>query len=261
MKHRSIIAFVIIAAALSAAPQLTHDLLALKGAAGARLHRELLYAFLSLPTTEASMMPAARPTETLLASCTKGSPSAPAAKSVKSPRTVERPSVQRAMITDPGNDPIGGGGQVAGLRLGAAKAAALLPEIEVGSEVSMIVPPGSGPDPDALASLLASREELGQARVNAEGLRVAAVGVRFDAKGGEWQRSAEEAVRGLNEALPGAYEFRLQREGGKIKVLKFNRCGTCPAAPAPRAARVPRQIATSAPLPAVLVMPAPPVGE
>src|SRR5688572_15771235 len=70
MKHRSVIAFVIVAAALFSLPQLSHDLQALKGAVGARLHRELLHAFLNLPAGEpAAAATAERPAETLLASC------------------------------------------------------------------------------------------------------------------------------------------------------------------------------------------------
>lgn len=49
MKHRSVIAFILIAAALFAAPQISHDLSALKSAIGARLRGEILHAILNLP--------------------------------------------------------------------------------------------------------------------------------------------------------------------------------------------------------------------
>src|SRR5215213_7775129 len=84
MKHRSVIAFVIVAAALFSLPQLSHDLQALKGAVGARLHRELLHAFLNLPAGEpTSAAPVARTNENLLASCPQGKSGAAVAKSGK----------------------------------------------------------------------------------------------------------------------------------------------------------------------------------
>src|SRR5215211_9228618 len=84
MKHRSVIAFVIVVAALFSLPQLSHDLQALKGAVGSRLHRELLHAFLSLPAGEpTSAVTVATPSDNLLASCTKENSDAAAAKSGK----------------------------------------------------------------------------------------------------------------------------------------------------------------------------------
>src|SRR5215213_8192589 len=73
MKHRSVIAFVIVAAALFSLPQLSHELQAMKGAVGSRLHRELLHAFLSLPAggpTATAAPSTAAPAERMLASCT-----------------------------------------------------------------------------------------------------------------------------------------------------------------------------------------------
>ena len=48
MKHRSVIAFIILAAALVAAPQVAHDFASLKSAVGARIRGEILRAFLNL---------------------------------------------------------------------------------------------------------------------------------------------------------------------------------------------------------------------
>lgn len=265
MKHRSVIAFVIVVAALFAAPQLSHDLRSFKGAVGSRLHHELLHAFLNLPAAEAAVSPEPSPAQTLLASCTKGSANAPAAKADRSPRVDARANEkqveQRAMITDPGNDPVVG--QVAGLKNVAARAAAFLPEVKAETEVAMIIPPDSAPDsgvgPEGLASLLESRsaslEDAKHLREQAEGVRVALTGARFEMKGAQWQKAADEAVRSLN--VPGTYEFRIQREGSKVRVLKFNKCSDCPA-PAPRA---PRQAAKFAPLPSAAFAPVSPFGE
>lgn len=250
MKHRSVIAFVIVAAALFSLPQLSHDLRALKSEVGARLHRELLHAFLNLPAGEptSAIAPAARPAETLLASCTKEKSDAPAAKTAKveaSGRVEGRANgksvEQSAMIGDPANDPIN---QLASVDI--EKAAALLPEFKVETEVAMIIPPDSGIDPQgrvsAFASREAAREDAKQFRVEAEGLRVAYTAARFEAKGPEWQKATEDAVRKLNGSLPGAYEFRVLRDGAKMKVLKF-KCGDCPTT-APRLPRVPRPVAS-----------------
>ncbi|MET0650266.1 MAG: hypothetical protein ABW208_26970 [Pyrinomonadaceae bacterium] len=268
MKHRSVIAFVIVAAALFSLPQLSHDLQALKGAVGARLHRELLHAFLSMPAGEpVSAAPAARPAETLLASCPQersGSEGVKGRRAAASGRAAEKTFEQHAMIGDPINDPL-----VQGAKTGSKDAAdniiAALPELKVETEVAMIIPPDSGIDPRALSNALASRDaarvEANEfRRVEAEGLRVAyvAAAARFDAKGAEWQKSAEEVLRNLNGSRPGTYEFRVVRDGAKTKVLKF-KCAECPA-PAPRAPRPPRQVASGLPLPSP-VAPAETAGE
>jgi hypothetical protein len=262
MKHRSVIGFVIVAAALFSLPQLSHDLQTLKGAVGSRLHSELLHAFLSLPTGEraaAVAAPAARPAETLLASCTKEKSGAPAAKAGKVEaggrvvgRTGGNTFEQSAMIGDPASDPINNVAS-ADVEKDAAEAVVSLPAFKVETEVAMIIPPGSGIDPRALANTLTSndvtRVEANKLRFEAEGLRVAyAAAMRSEAPSPEWQKVTEEAVRKLNGSLPGAYEFRVVRDGAKTKVLKF-KCGDCPAT-APRAPRAPRPAPAAAPQPA-----------
>ncbi|HYY98862.1 MAG TPA: hypothetical protein VE642_09745, partial [Pyrinomonadaceae bacterium] len=52
MRHRSNIAFILLAAALFAAPQVAHDLSTLKGAVAARIRGEILQAFLGLHANE-----------------------------------------------------------------------------------------------------------------------------------------------------------------------------------------------------------------
>lgn len=261
MKHRSVIAFVIVAAALCSLPQLSHDLSALKGAVGSRVHRELLHAFLNLPAGEpiAAAAPATRPAETLLASCPNAKSGTTAAKSGRvevNSRTQGRfagNSVEEsAMLGDPVNDPIN---HVADARIekAAGRAVKSLPEVEVETDVAMIIPPESGIDPRGLARALDSNDvarlEAQQFRAEAEGLRVVyGAAAPFDAKSPAWQKVTEEAVRKLNESLPGAYDFRVVRDGKQTKVLKF-RCNECPAT-APRLMRLPRQVAVTLPLPA-----------
>jgi hypothetical protein len=248
MKHRSVIAFVIVAAALFSLPQLSHDLRALKNAAGARLHRELLHAFLSLPAGEpTSAAPAARPAESLLASCPKAKSGAAATKTGRveaSGRAAGKSFEQGAMLGDPKNDPINNEAKVEVKE--ADKVFAPLPELK--GEVAMLIPPDAGIDPPSLADTLASddvvRVESGRLRVEADGLRVAYASA---AKGAEWQKATREAVRTLDATLPGAYEFRVVRDGARTRVLKF-KCGNCPAG-APRAPQPPRQLPATPPAP------------
>jgi hypothetical protein len=61
MKHRSTIAFILLAAALFAAPQLAHDVLSLKSAVGARLRGEIVRALLNLSASGGPEELAARP--------------------------------------------------------------------------------------------------------------------------------------------------------------------------------------------------------
>ncbi|HYY96351.1 MAG TPA: hypothetical protein VE713_17735 [Pyrinomonadaceae bacterium] len=70
MKHRSVIAFILLAAAFVAAPQVSQDLAALKSALGARIRGEILHAFLNLHANEgAGESKTRRTAQTMLASC------------------------------------------------------------------------------------------------------------------------------------------------------------------------------------------------
>ena len=257
MKHRSVISFVLVAAALFSLPQLSHDLQALKGAAGARLHRELLRAFLNLPAGDSvAAAPVARPADTQLASCPQERSGAPATRAFKTGttgrvegRATDKRVEQTAMIGDPAQDPIN---QVASIEVleAADEVVASLPEVLVKTEVAMIIPPESGIDPRGVASALAStdvaRVETDKLRFEADGLRVAyTTAARLKVNNAEWQKATEDTFRKLNRSLPGAYEFRVVRDGAKSKVLKF-KCSECPL----NLPRAPRQLPVVAPQPA-----------
>ncbi len=260
MKHRSVIAFVIVAAALFAAPQLSHDLQTFKSALGSRLRGELMHAFLSLPAGETgtTAVVASAPAEMQLASCSKARPAAKQRKSDPAPPARaglrEAAGGEWAMIGEP-------------VQVSEPWAAALLegpqavetPHKALG-ELAMIIPPDSGIEPRGLARVAADAEagvkDAVEARRLSRLVRMAYVSTRPDAKGFEWRR-VEGALRGLEESLPGgAMEFRLEREGTKTKVLKVKQ-GTavcCPPRPAPRAPRPAGVDAAAAPLPAVEVV-------
>jgi hypothetical protein len=255
MKHRSVIAFVIVAAALFAAPQLSHDLQTFKSALGSRLRGELMQVFLSLPACEGgAAVVAPRPAETLLASCTKEKQATKPGKSDPAPaaragvRAAERAGDESAMIVEPLQVSEPWVAALAEAPLGAAE----LPR-RASDEVAMIIPPDSGIDPRGLArvSEMAARDGERQAFKFAADVRVAYAASRSEAKGPEW-RKADEALRRLEEAMPGAYEFRVERDGSKAKVLKVKRIAApcCPRpVPAPRAPRPAGMDAATAPLP------------
>ena len=217
MKHRSVIAYVIVAAALFAAPQLSHDLQTLRSALGSRVSVGLMRTFLSLPSAgdAAARVGAPLPVETRLASCPKQGPAAKQRKAEPSRAAVRVAEVagdELAMIEPPMLEP---------------------PPHESAREVAMIIPPGSGIDPR-----VAARVEVAENLRTAEKVRVSFVAARFEAKGGEW-RKVEDALRNIEGSLPGTYEFRLDLDGAKTKLLKVRRGPSpcCPRTPAPRAPR------------------------
>ncbi|MET0623869.1 MAG: hypothetical protein ABW250_12865 [Pyrinomonadaceae bacterium] len=228
MKHRSVIAYVIVAAAMFAAPQLSHDLQALRSALGSRVSVGLMRTFLSLPSAEGAdaRVGEPRPAETQLASCPKQRQAAKPRKAEPAraeARTADVAGDEWAMIEPPMLEP---------------------PPHESLREVAMIIPPDAGIDPRgaarAAADAPAARVDAAENVRRAEKVRVNFVATRFEAKGGEWQK-VEQALRNIEGSLPGTYEFRLDRDGVKTKVLKFRRapspcCAPAPA-PAPRAPR------------------------
>jgi hypothetical protein len=233
MKHRSVIAYVIVAAALFAAPQLSHDLQTFRNALGSRVSVGLMRTFLSLPSAEdaAARTGAPLPAETQLASCTKQRPAAKRRKAEParaSARAAEAPNAELAMIVEP--------------------SLMLEPPGKALGELAMIIPPDSGIDPRELSRLGAA-----ETRRLAERARADYVAARFEGKGAEW-RKADEALRSIEVTLPGSYEFRVDRDGKRTKVLKVRRgaapCCPAPARPAPRPAGVD---AASIPMPATAV--------
>jgi hypothetical protein len=257
MKHRSVIAFVIVAAALFAAPQLSNDLQSLRSALGARLSGQLMQAFLSLPSGEgAAASVAPLRVETQLASCPKARPAAKSRKndaaSRAAVRTAEPSGDQMAMIVEP---PVVSEPWVAALSKGAP--AAELPHKVLG-DVAMIIPPDSGIDPKGrmrvAANVSGAYRDAVQGRRLAEQVRMSYVETRFEAKRGEW-RKVENDLREVEKAFPGSFEFRLDRDGSKPKVLKVKRgTVTCCPLPAPPAPRPTGADAAAAPVPAFVAL-------
>jgi len=259
MKHRSVIAFVIVAAALFAAPQLSHDLQSFRDALGSQLRGHLMQAFLNMPAGEVAPAATAAPlpARTSHETCSKGRTAPRPRKAAPPPastraglRAGEADGDELAMITEPLPGP---GPWTASLAEGTRLRAAELPR-EVAGELAMIIPPELGiePPPRRAASAPAGREAERLALKTARGVRVAYVAARLEGDAAEWVRQGEALQRRLEEGLPGAYEFRLDRDGSKRKVFKVkDGVGPCCTAPAPRAPRPAAQDAAAAPLPTV----------
>src|SRR3954464_1950512 len=106
MRHRSNIAFILLAAALFAAPQMSQDLSTLKGAVAARIRGEILQAFLGLHSNESASSATQAPrVESPVVLCKAEKTEAQPARTKSAERSVQRgdstPRPQSAMLTAP----------------------------------------------------------------------------------------------------------------------------------------------------------------
>jgi hypothetical protein len=169
MRHRSHIAFILLAAALFAAPQMAQDLSTLKGALAARIRGEILQAFLGLHANEtaAAVKQQAPRVETPLLACDAGKSEAQPAqvarkkgaeRAIQSQRTETR--TQTAMLTDP-VDKTNAGLPPSAI---AAELASLPRQVLTETRLAMLTQPGNGVEPPPA---LAFRQEGGDARTKA----------------------------------------------------------------------------------------------
>jgi hypothetical protein len=244
MRHRSNIAFILLAAALFAAPQVAQDLSTLKGAVAARIRGEILQAFLGLHSNESATAATRAPrVEAPLLACKGDKSVAQAAQRKGTERTVTaqrnesgtRP--QSAMLTDP-----------------AERANVGLPPSAVASELAslprqfldetklaMLTPPGNGVEPPPPA--VAYRYDAGDARTKAARDRFVElerhavfVQARFDFEHGtrdaRWiSRIAEDAARANgNEGVKGKTRIIKVRRQGRACVGDNTPCAPVPVA-------------------------------
>lgn len=206
MRHRSHIAFILLAAALFAAPQMAQDLSTLKGAVAARIRGEILHAFLGLHSNEsaAPVTQAPRADASLLACSESAKPEAQAAQGKTTERSAParrvEPRPQTAMLTDPA-DKTNAGLPPSGV---AGEWASLPRQLPTETRLAMLTPPGNGVEPPPA---LAYRYESGDARTrvapmarnNFKELEKQALflQVRFErvAEAESIRRAAEDAVR------------------------------------------------------------------
>lgn len=245
MRHRSNIAFILLAAALFAAPQVAQDLSTFKGAVAARIRGEILQAFLGLHSNESTAAATQAPrVEAPVIVCTAAKQETQPARTKSAERNVPAQRgdagvrTQSAMLTDPAEK------TNAGLPPAAAAELASLPrQLLDETKLAMLTPPGNGVEPPPPA--VAYRYEMGDtlskaardkfAELEKHGVFVQA---RFDfergSKDSRWvSRISEDASRAAgNDGVK-----------GKARVIKIRRqgrsCGSgdnTPCAPLPVAA-------------------------
>jgi hypothetical protein len=250
MRHRSHIAFILLAAALFAAPQMAQDLSALKGAVAARIRGEIMQAFLGLHSDEsaAPAQQSPRVDASLLACTESDKPEAQPAQGKTAVRSAPARRVelrsQAAMLTDPADK------TNVGLPPSAVadELASLPRQVLTETRLAMLTPPGNSVEPPPARAFLfesgdARTKAAPMARDNFSELKRHAVflNVRFE-RGADAERirlATEDAAR---EAVEGAK--------AKSRVQKFRRparaCGgdkaPCAFAPVP-VASLPRPYA------------------
>jgi hypothetical protein len=208
MRHRSVIAFIILAAALVAAPQVAHDFASLKSAVGARIRGEILRAFLNLHAGDGAGELKTRRADAapMLASCKADAKADEQAARAEQRRDEERAQAapraeaapqadahrQLAMLIVPspeGEEPSAAPPGVDDLFI-HGKAEGLPRRAESAGELAMLIPPGLGFD--VRYSLNAPHDAgLGAAGVGAQAAR-ADRGRRSSA---EERRRSEESRR------------------------------------------------------------------
>lgn len=242
MKHRSVIAFILLAAALVAAPQISHDLASFKRALSARIHGELLHALLNLRANESGNSVAPNRAEPQLASC-KTQESAPAqipSATKKTGRSTARAEALKAqsdavdelaMLDAPSTAHVAGmpktelKGDPFGVDIGEAS------EIAQGQiargELAMLVPPGTGLDAPGLAD---NRFNDARARTEARrqknaGAQRHVVYVAADFEKAGLPQTSGEVLRRLGSTWTEANLLRTAESGLRVKVLKLKRTG------------------------------------
>ena len=165
MRHRSHIAFILLAAALFAAPQMAQDLSTLKGAVAARVRGEIMQAFLGLHSNEsaAPAQPSPRADASLLACGESAKPEAQPAQSKTAVRSTParrfETRSQAAMLTDPAD-------KANGLPPSAVadELASLPRQALTETRLAMLTPPGNGVEPPPARAFIF---ESGDARMKA----------------------------------------------------------------------------------------------
>jgi len=253
MRHRSVIAFALLAATLAAVPQGWQDLSALKSAVGERVRNEILFAFLNLNPRDAASQAAPQSAQPAAAACPdsiksgaqvvwnakKGS----AAGSSTTQGLTARASTTQArdeelvelamMLTQP----TGGFEEkiereaVEGLRglvMGKvlkAPTRELLPS----QELSMIIPPGEGVDLVPGKSRVAEQEKGAQARLSRGAAeweaRASFIAASFEEQREEFKKPGEAIRFQLTHLLKDAGAVRMPAAAPRVKfaILKRQR--------------------------------------
>jgi hypothetical protein len=269
MKHRSIIAFILLAAALVAAPQVSHDLAALKSALGTRIRGEILHAFLNLHASDAAPAAVARRAEPLLASCKAEAKSDAQATAARAKHSDERAhsapqaeaaaqgdaGTQLAMLISPSLTFEDSSAEATGVddKFILGQSDEYLHRAAPGGDLAMLVPPDMGLDARQLPQV--AGDDARETRARDERRRSAesrrreyAASARFETASAKSQ--GEEVLKNLGPLLRDAVWFRATQEGTKVRVLKLRLPAKARGAKAPAAAPQPAPAASDKSLPA-----------
>lgn len=244
MRHRSHIAFILLAAALFAAPQMAQDISTLKGAVAARIRGEIMHAFLGLHSNESAAATRATRADSSLFACDSSRPEAQPARASQGKTAARRaePRPQTAMLTDPADKSNGLPPSAV-----ADELASLPRQLLTETRLAMLTPPGNGvePPPPALGHRFESGDARGAkaapaVRDNFRELERHAIflKVRFDIENGV--RDAELIRRAAEEAAAASVEGAKAKSGVQKVRRPARACGgnkaPCPLAPVPVAA-------------------------
>jgi hypothetical protein len=248
MKHRSIIGFILVAAALFAAPQIAHDLLSLKSALGERIRGEIVHAILSVSKSGDSEVLTARRTNAAPEAGAKVCQQAQAApkpnkSDVHTPADA-RPAAQSqqgdnqlAMLVSPslliegaGEETWDAGGfdqnivvHSPGLPREApaqVEVAALAPRDAVASPVPAPAPIGARSTHQSERSRERESREVAEAQK-----QLAHFAVDLQTRKIDTQAAGVEFLRRFGAAIPASYEFRVEGAAPRVRFVRVRRCG------------------------------------
>ncbi|MBA3239698.1 MAG: hypothetical protein H0T60_00540 [Acidobacteria bacterium] len=251
MRHRSVIAFTLLAATLAAVPQAWQDLSALKSTVGERVRTEILFAFLNLNPQDAASQAAPQSAQPASAACPNSIKSgAQAVWNAKKGSAAASSTTQgltaRASTTEARDEELG---QLAmmlthpadgfeekieheaveglrGLVMGQvlkAPTRELLPS----QELSMIIPPGEGVDLVPGQSRVAGQEKGAQARLSRGAAeweaRASFIAASFEEQSEEFKKQGEAVRFQLTHLLKDAGAVRMPAAAPRVKYTKLKR--------------------------------------
>ncbi|HYH85419.1 MAG TPA: hypothetical protein VEX60_08045 [Pyrinomonadaceae bacterium] len=273
MKHRSVITFILLAAALFAAPQISNDLSALKSALGARIRGEILHTLLNLRADDGASELVTRRANPLLASYQardKACPQALAATKKSDGRSQAQPRVEATAKTDAGErlamliDPTSGTEIVKAAlsnvetRVVLGEAAALPRSFFAQGDLAMLNAPdsvvGLPSFADALANGSNEKEAVRRWEKSAEKqMRVAYVASGLEKLGA--QKMAEETLRRIGPTLNDAGATRATEKGMRLKLLNVRRANRDGVGNSKAAAPQPARVNATMPVPVAALVP------
>lgn len=251
MRHRSVIAFILLAAILVAIPQASEDLLALKSALGERVRDEIRHAFLNLNVQDGGVQAAPQRAQATLASCPGGASKSAVqrawgAKKGSAPEgsAAAQGGASRADSDSRGdelgqlammlNTPAGTSVEKSQLEtIGGLKGLLMGKVLKVPSgnlspvgELAMIIPPDDGIDVSSLDRRDSAQGKASKARGNRAAeieTRASFTAARFDVQHEVFRKQADAVRVQLNFDLKDAGAARIPAAAPRAKVTKIKR--------------------------------------